>query len=139
MPYSKEYKEERYVEILSYTEKLENLREGEVLAISAPSLKELSHLHWLFRDYFHIVGAAGVYKCKLVGLNLLIGREISITSPVVLAKNSSLPFGIYYDNIMKRLITSPSPLEELCKAIKEENLSFSIISLLAGEYARTVE
>jgi len=139
MPYSTEYKEERYKEITEYIKKVENLKKGEILMIPATSSSELANLRWLFLDYFHIIGASKIYKCRLVGLNLLIGKTIPPNPNIVLAKTISLPFGSKYDEMMKRLITSTSPSEEFCKIIEEEKLSFSIISALAAEYARTVE
>ena len=139
MPYSTEYKEERYIEISDHMKKVENLKEGEVLAISVSSSKELNHLHWLFRDYFHIIGIPGVYKCRLVGLNLLVGRTIPPNPNIILAKTNPLPFGSKYDEMIRRLIISNNPREEFCRILREEKLSFKVISLLAGEYARTVE
>jgi len=139
MPYSTEYKEERYVEISKYMDKISILKEGEVLAISANSLKELTNLRWLFLDYFHITGAAGVYAFKFVGLNLLVGKTIPPNPNIVLAKTNPLPFGSKYDEMIRRLIISNNPREEFCKILREEKLSFKVISLLAGEYARTVE
>ena len=71
MHYSREYNEEKYIEIKRYLSELEELEEGKVLSISCESPKEAERLRWLFYDYFNLTSTKGSFKTTLFN-NLLI-------------------------------------------------------------------
>ena len=137
MPYSSEYREERYEDIRNSIEKLEKLKEGEVLVISASSPKEQGHFYWLLRDYFHVTGLSAIYKCSKIGPNLFIGKKLTSDSRFIRTVKSSLPYK--YDKLIGTLISSPKPRELLCTYIKDKDYSLSLLSIVLEELSRVLE
>lgn len=137
MPYSKEYNEEKYVEIEKYISQLGELEEGKVLSISCSSIEEAEHLRWLFYDYFHLTHTSGSYKLALFNNLLLVGgKRRNLADVTSLAEGKGISKRL--DSLIQELLTLPAPRRRVAELALDETISFTALGIVLGELGRVL-
>lgn len=137
MPYSEEFKEERYELIQDILNRLEDLPEGKTMVVENKSKAEAEKKRWLLFDYFHLMGVK-TYKVKRLGFYLLVGKvEPSLGNMVM--RREVRTTNAYFEEFIKELISAKAPREVASELIKKENLSFAALSVILAEYSRVME
>lgn len=139
MPYSTEYKEERYVEIERYIEKAESLKEGESFIVPTKSEEHRKHLKWLFYDYFQILGIPKTYTLQIVWEELILGKRYPKLSQIRNKSNEAKSMTGEFSKILQQLILSPRPRETLSRLVEDENLSYEALSIILSEFGRVMQ
>ncbi len=137
MPYSREYDEEKYVEIEKYLEELEGLEEGKVLSISTATPEKAASLRWLFYDYFQLTKASKVFKTILFE-NLLVIGKTTPTLKNLTATTSHRSITKELDLTIQQLITSPSPRRAMAQLVGDKSYSLTTLSIILGELGRVM-
>jgi len=137
MPYSKEYNEEKYVEIEKYLSRLEELDKEKVLSISTSSPEEAEHLRWLFYDYFHLTGAKSTYTIKVFNTLLLVGK-VKATLVNITAATQTRNVEKHLGAIVETLINASRPREVISVLVMNEEHSFTALSIILAEYGRVM-
>lgn len=137
MPYSKEYNEEKYIEIEKYISQLGELEEGKVLTITTSSVEEAERLRWLFYDYFHLTNIRGSYKLALFNNLLLVGgKKRDLSDMTSLAEGKGISKRL--DSLIQTLIASPTPRRVLEDLVKDETISYTALGIVLGELGRVL-
>ena len=137
MPYSKEYSEEKYLEIEKYLGQLTELEEGKVLSISFNSLEEAKRARWLFYDYFHLVQVNKNYKLALFNNLLLVGKKKPTLSNLTSVKESS-EVSKKLDSLIQELLVLPIPRARVAELALDESISYTALGIVLGELGRVL-
>ena len=137
MPYSKEYSEEKYLEIEKYLGQLTELEEGKVLSIPFNSLEEAERTRWLFYDYFHLAQVSKNYKLVLFNNLLLVGRKKPTLSNLTSVKEGS---GVSkkLDSLIQELLVLPIPRVRIAELVLDESISYTALGIVLGELGRVL-
>ena len=137
MPYSKEYIEEKYIEIEKYLSQLGELEEGKVLSISFNSPEEAERTRWLFYDYFHLTHTSGSFKTTLFNNLLLVGKARPTLSNVTSVKENR---GVTkkLDSLIQELLVLPFPRRRIAELALDESISYTALGIVLGELGRVL-
>lgn len=137
MPYSTEYKKEKFELVEQKLEELNELEdETKALVIHLESERLAEKYAWSFRDYFHLTGTKDIYKVRCLAGNLILAR----TNPTLknLTSTGSQNLQREFDSHIERLISSKDIRATLAKLALNEELSVTAIGLICLEYARVM-
>jgi hypothetical protein len=137
MPYSKDYNEEKYIEIEKYLSQLETLNKGKVFSIPTSSPEEAEHLRWLFYDYFHLTGAKSTYTLKIFNNFLLIGK-VKPTLANITTLSQGRDFVGQLNSVIQELIVLPAPRAKIAELVLDKSISFTTLSIILAEYGRVM-
>lgn len=137
VPYSREYSEEKYLEIEKYLGQLAELEDGKVLSIPFESLEEAERLRWLFYDYFHLAQVSKSYKLALFNNLLLVGKKKPTLSNLTSVKEGG---GVSkkLDSLIKELLTLPLPRVKIAELALDESISYTALGIVLGELGRVL-
>jgi hypothetical protein len=137
MPYSKEYNEEKYLEIEKYIGQLGELEEGKVLSLSFNSTEEAEKARWLFYDYFHLTHTSGSFKTTLFNNLLLVGKTRPTLSNLTSVKEGG---GITkkLDSLIQELLVLPTPRRRIAELALDKSISFTALAIVLGELGRVL-
>ena len=137
MPYSKEYNEEKYIEIETYLSQLSELEEGKVLSISCSSIEEADHLRRLFYDNFHLTHISSSYRLALFNKLLLVGgkkRDLADVTSLTEGKGISKRL----DSLIQELLSSRNPRLQIARLAEDNSISLTALSIVVGEVGRVL-
>ena len=137
MPYSKEYNQEKYLEIEAYMTQLALLEEGKVLSISCGSNEEAERLRWLFYDYFNLTSIKGAFKTTLFNNLLLIGKvKPSLSNVTSVEERGGVTKEL--DSLIQELLVLPLPRGRIAELALDESISYTALGIVLGELGRVL-
>lgn len=135
MPYSKDFNEEKYGEIEVHLSSLRTLPEDKVLVLDYKSPEEAERIRWLFYDYFHLIGVKSLYTAKLFNNFLLVGK-VKPSLKNLTGQTTSKDVTANLDKMIQSLILSETPRKAICELVRDEEISFTTLSIILGELGR---